>query len=203
MAFDIKEIPLVNKWLKQFDLVDRYAAELLLQSLNYVSFSDFEKSIQNQVEDIVERVQKTNNSCVAIFTVSKNLENKFNKDKERKSENDSSGRIGHALKNLERKLGKRVELSPRIASMSQKKVRHIIYVDDFIGSGKRFINFWRKDVSRSVKSWVSGGYRKIWIVSHTIHKTGLEKIIKNIAPELGLSSAEIIDILREQYQLVD
>ena len=181
MAFDIKEIPLVNKWLKQFDLVDRYAAELLLQSLNYVSFSDFEKSIQNQVEDIVERVQKTNNSCVAIFTVSKNLENKFNKDKERKSENDSSGRIGHALKNLERKLGKRVELSPRIASMSQKKVRHIIYVDDFIGSGKRFINFWRKDVSRSVKSWVSGGYCKIWIVSHTIHKTGLEKIIKNIS----------------------
>jgi hypothetical protein len=183
MAFDIKEIPLVKKWLMQFDMIDRYTAELLLQSLNYVSFSDFEKSIQNQVEEIIEHVQKNNNSCVAIFTVAKNLQNKFNKDKERKLENDSSGRIGHALKNLERKLNtpsKRVEISPRVASMSQMKVRHIIYVDDFIGSGKRFTKFWNKDVSKSVKSWVSGGYCKIWIVSHTVHKIGLEKISKNI-----------------------
>ncbi|TMO04462.1 hypothetical protein CWB60_16205 [Pseudoalteromonas sp. S327] len=181
MAFDIKEVPLVKKWIMQFDLVDRYAAELLLQSLSYISFADFEKSIQNQVKEIVEEAQKVDNSCVAIFTVSKNLQHKFNKDKERKPENDSSGRIGHALKNLERNLGKSVELTPRIASMSQKKVRHIIYVDDFIGSGKRFIDFWRKDVSRSVKSWVSGGYCKIWLVSHTIHKEGVEKILKNIS----------------------
>ncbi|HFG2217149.1 TPA: hypothetical protein ACGF9Q_003540, partial [Vibrio cholerae] len=180
MAFDIKTIPRVKAWIEQFDLVDRYAAELLLQSLNYVSFSEFEKSIQNQIEEVVERVQQNGKTCVAVFPVSKNLQNKFNENKEVKSVNDSSGRIGHALKNLERKLAKKIEVSPRVSSMSQRKVRHIIYVDDFIGSGKRFVDFWRKDVSKSVKSWVSGGYCKIWIVSHTVHSEGLSKIIKNI-----------------------
>lgn len=180
MAFDIKTIPRVKAWIEQFDLVDRYAAELLLQSLNYVSFSEFEKSIQDQIEEVVERVQQNGKTCVAVFPVSKNLQNKFNENKEVKSVNDSSGRIGHALKNLERKLAKKIEVSPRVSSMSQRKVRHIIYVDDFIGSGKRFVDFWRKDVSKSVKSWVSGGYCKIWIVSHTVHSEGLSKIIKNI-----------------------
>ena len=189
MAFDIKEIPLIKSWIEQFDLVDRYAAELLLQSLKYVSFSEFEKSIQEQVEEVVRKIQKNDKTCVAIFPVSKNLQNKFNEDKALKSVNDSSGRIGHALKNLERKLGKRVEVSPRILSMSQKKVRHIIYVDDFIGSGKRFINFWRKDVSNSIKSWVSGGYCKIWVVSYAAHSEGLNIIVKNIK---ALDSSRIV-----------
>ncbi|MBF4343619.1 hypothetical protein EAY39_23330, partial [Vibrio anguillarum] len=180
MAFDIKTIPRVKTWIEQFELVDRYAAELLLQSLNYVSFADFEKSIQEQVEDIVKNVQRDSKTCVAVFPVSKNLQNKFNENKELKSANDSSGRIGHTLKNLERKLDKKIEISPRISSMSQNKVRHIIYVDDFIGSGTRFIKFWRKDVSKSVKSWVSGGYCKIWVVCHTVHSEGSKKIIKNV-----------------------
>jgi len=181
MAFDIKEIPLVKKWLEQFDLVDVYAAELFLQSLVYVSFSDFEKSIQSQVEAVVDYAQKDNNTCVAIFTVSKSLQNSFNVDKEVKPANDSSGRVGHALKNIERRLGGRVEVSPRKDSMIKKKVRHVIYVDDFIGSGDRFVKFWRRHVPKSVKSWVSGGYCDVWVISHTAHKSGIDRIVKKIS----------------------
>jgi len=154
MAFDVKEIPLVKKWINQFDFVDRYSAELLLHSLKFVSFSEFERSILNEVESIVNSVQKQDKACVALFPVSKNLIHNFNKEKEQKKENDSAGRIGHALKNLERKLGSRVEVSPRIKSMSNKKVRHIIFVDDFVGSGQRILDFWNNDLWWVLQSMV-------------------------------------------------
>lgn len=180
MSFDIKELNSVNQWIEQFDLVDRYAAELLLQSLNYVSFESFEKTILEKVEGLVNELQINNNTSIAIFPIRKNTGNKFNKSKEYKAANDSSGRIGHILKNLERKLQGRVEISPRVVSMSQSKVRNIIYVDDIIGSGNRFLKFWRNDVSKSIKSWVSGGYCTVWIVSHTIHQGGLTKLTNNL-----------------------
>ena len=140
MSFDIKELNSVNQWIEQFDLVDRYAAELLLQSLNYVSFENFEKTILEKVEGLVNELQINNNTSIAIFPIRKNTGNKFNKSKEYKAANDSSGRIGHILKNLERKLQGRIEISPRVISMSQSKVRNIIYVDDIIGSGNRFFS---------------------------------------------------------------
>lgn len=180
MAFDIKKITGVNRWIEQFELVDRYSAELLLQSLTYVSFEDFEKAIQVKVEKIVNEIRLDNNTIIAVFPVSKNTINKFNNNKQNKPANDSSGRIGHILKNLERKLPKKIEVSPRVLSMSKSKVRNIIYVDDIIGSGNRFLKFWKNDVSKSIKSWVSGGYCKIWLVSHTIHKEGKSKILKNL-----------------------
>jgi len=181
MAFDVKEIPLVKKWINQFDFVDRYSAELLLHSLKFVSFSEFERSILNEVESIVNSVQKQDKACVALFPVSKNLIHNFNKEKEQKKENDSAGRIGHALKNLERKLGSRVEVSPRIKSMSNKKVRHIIFVDDFVGSGQRILDFWNNDVHKSIKSWVSGGYCKVWFVCYAANKQGFSRIARKLS----------------------
>lgn len=206
MAFDIKEIPKVKLWLEQFDLVDKYAAELLLQSLRYISFDEFDKSIQDLVEETVIKVQKKDKACVAVFPVSKVLQNKYNKDKSTKPENDSSGRIAHSLKNLERKLGNKIEVTPRVESMLEKKIRHIIYVDDIIGSGKRFIDFWRNDVSRTIKSWVSGGHCNIWLISHTVHASGLKRITskvraidaKRVSSKLRINSSSLLtnDVLK-------
>ncbi len=178
---DIKQLELVNKWINQFDLVDRYSAEYFLQSLVYVSFSEFEKEIQDQVEKKVHQLQRKNKNCVAVFPVSRSAQNKFNIKKESKPSNDSSGRIGHVLKNLERKLPGLIEVSPRTISMSNKKVRNIIFVDDFIGTGTRFVKFWRKDVNKSIKSWVSGGFCKVWLISYATHAKGTKKICTNIS----------------------
>jgi len=147
VTFNILSIPKIKKWIEQFDHIDRYAAENLLQSLKFVSLAEFERSLQTQVEAIVREIQKSDSSCIAVFPVIKTLQNKFNEDKESKAANDSSGRIGHALKNIERKIGKTIEISPRTKSMVDKKVRNIIYVDDYVGTGNRFVKFWRKDVS--------------------------------------------------------
>ena len=181
---DIKDLPEVKRWLNQFDIPDQYLAEYMLKKLRYVSLEEVEEWIQKAVNNLLEDIKKGNNNrmeSVAIFPVTKNTENVFNRNKELKAANDSSGRIGHALKNIERGFTSHIEVSPRVESMRSKKVRHIIYVDDFTGTGERFKKFWR-GVSPSIKSWCSHGWCKIWVISFAAHNEGLRKIVSNVGP---------------------
>ncbi|MCK4586649.1 MAG: hypothetical protein KAU29_04875 [Gammaproteobacteria bacterium] len=180
---DITDLPEVNNWLNQFDLPDLYLAEYMLKKIRYISLEEYETWVQKSVVELLKDIEKRDHgkSPVAIFPVTKNTKNVFNKNKELKSANDSSGRLGHALKNLERTMGKHIELSPRLESMKANRVKHIIYVDDFTGTGNRFINFWDK-VSPSIKSWCSFGWCEIWFLSFAGHEEGLNKIIKKIKP---------------------
>lgn len=177
---DILKIPTIQNWINQFDDIDRYTAEYFLQSLRYISFEEFEETLQNTISELIETIRRNRRNKIAIFTVTKNLQNEYNIDKEYKKAKDSSGRIGHLLTNLERKFGSKIEVFPRKKSMKDSNVRDIIIVDDFIGSGKRFIKFWRNDLDKTIKSWVSGKYCNIWLVSHSLHKLGKNKILTNI-----------------------
>lgn len=190
---EIRDLKYIANWIKQFDLVDTYAAEHLLQLLHYVSFEEFEQGITEVTLRLIEDLQKNGNSAIALFPVKKNNENTFNQEKETKENYDSSGRIGHALTNLERALDKSsVELAPRIESMRAKKVKHIIFVDDIIGSGERIKTFWRTSVPKSVKSWVSGGYCQIWLVSYAAYNKGVKFIEKSV-PALSGKIKTVID----------
>jgi len=180
---DITDLPEVNDWLKQFEVPDLYLAEYMLKKIRYISLEEYETWIQKSVVELLEEIEKRDHGKkpVAIFPVTKNTENIFNQDKELKAANDSSGRLGHALKNIERDMGNHIELSPRLESMKANRVKHIIYIDDFTGTGNRFINFWGK-VNPSVKSWCSLGWCEIWFLSFAGHKEGIDKIIKKIKP---------------------
>lgn len=182
----IEEIPRVKQWLSQFDaaLPDQYLASYLLKKMRFVPFQEVEEWLQKSVEGLIEDIEKKEGkkAPIAIFPVAKPFINKFNAEKEKKSANDSAGRISHALKNLERRLPKHVELTPRDDSMRARKVKHIIYVDDFIGTGDRFIKSWRNMVSARIKSWCSRGWCKIWVLSFAAHKTGLNNIANQIRP---------------------
>jgi hypothetical protein len=181
---NIEDLPQVSDWLNQFEVPDKYLAEYMLKKIRYVSFEEFEKWIQSSVHGLLSDFVKYDKSrkplSVAIFPVTKPLDNTWKKEKEFKPENDSSGRIGHALKNIERDAGRHVELSPRLDSMKANRVKHIIYVDDFIGTGDRFLKFW-KTVPHSVKVWRSKGWCKIWLVSYAAHEAGLKKICNRLS----------------------
>lgn len=84
------------------------------------------------------------------------------------------------LRNLERDLPAHIELSPRVESMRQRKVKHIVFVDDFLGTGSRFIKAWRSVVPRSVKSWAALGWCKVWILSFAAHESGLRRIEREL-----------------------
>jgi hypothetical protein len=66
--------------------------------------------------------------------------------------------------------------------MRKRKVRNIIFVDDFVGTGDRFINSWESSVSGTIKSWCSFGWCKIWFLTFAAHQSGIKKILKNIRP---------------------
>lgn len=180
----LNEIPNVQSWLAQFELPDLYVVEHMLRRLRYVGFEEFEQWLQTAVKGVLSDIEKGDGRvAVAIFPVSKPSLHAHNMRKEEKPPNDSAGRIAHALKNIERDQSKNyVELNPRLDSMRQRKVRHIIYVDDFVGSGDRFSNFWREEVSPSVKSWCSRGWCKIWLVTFAAHSSGLKRAMRKVSP---------------------
>lgn len=173
-------LPPVKAWLEQFRGPDLYLAEYMLAKLRYVSFQELEDWLQTSLEETLSTIESKEKQSVALFPVAKPFVHEFNKDKETKPTNDSGGRISHALTNLSRRLPDRFEVTPRIESMRARKVKHIIFVDDFIGTGDRFIKSWRKTVSRSVKAWVALGWCKVWILSYAAHRSGIANIVRNI-----------------------
>lgn len=178
MIFDI---PRVQGWLDQFEPPHRYLAEYLVAKLRYVSLEEVEEWVQHEVRGLVgELCAGGQKPAIALFPVAKPFINEFNKDKEAKPSADSSGRIAHMLRNLERDLPNHIELSPRIESMRQRKVRHVIFVDDFVGTGSRFVKSWRKTVPRAVKSWAALGWCKVWLLSYAAHEVGLRRIEREL-----------------------
>lgn len=171
-------LPKVQSWLDQFDYLDRGFAEQLLCKMRYVTFEDFEKNLSHQVTKVLEEIEAGDGSIgrVAIFPVRKPLGKSGIDGKEEKADNDSSGRVAHMLRNLERANERRFELAPRVESMRAKRIRHVIFVDDFLGTGIRFTEFWQSNVSSSVKSWGSLGWVKLWLVSYAAHGSGKSRV---------------------------
>lgn len=180
---NLKDIPQVESWLSQFEVPDLYVVEHMLRRLRYVSFEELEAWLHESVKGLLEEIEKRDGRvAIAVFPVAKPFIHKFNKDKEQKLPNDSAGRIAHSLKNIERDLPQFVELSPRLESMREKKVKHIVFVDDFVGTGNRFSASWKTMVPPSVKSWCSRGWCKIWLLTFAAHKSGLNSIVRKVRP---------------------
>jgi hypothetical protein len=179
----LRDVPKISDWLSQFEVPDVYLAEHMLRRIRYVGFEEFEKWLQDSVRGLLDDIVESDGRvAVAIFPVSKPFLNVHNKDKAEKQPNDSAGRVGHSLKNLERDLPDYVELTPRVESMRQRKVKHIILVDDFVGTGDRFTKSWREMVPPSIKSWCSRGWCKVWFLAFAAHESGLKRIVRNVRP---------------------
>jgi hypothetical protein len=180
---ELRDLPMVRDWLSQFEVPDVYLAEHMLRRIRYVGFEEFEAWLQSSVLRLLQEIlEKDGRVAVAIFPVEKPFIHEFNKDKDEKSPSDSAGRLAHSLKNLERNLPGYVELRPRVDSMRKQKVKHIIFVDDFVGTGERFIKSWRSTVPASIKSWCSRGWCKVWFLTFAAHQSGLNKIVRSVRP---------------------
>ncbi len=156
----------------------------MLKKMRYVTFEEVEEWLQKSLSNVIDEIIKSEGRKVqiAIFPVAKPFIHEFNKDKEVKPPNDSAGRFAHSLRNLERRFLGFVEVTPRDESMKARKVKHIIYVDDFVGTGNRFVKSWRSTVSKRIKSWCSHGWCKIWVLSFAGHEGGLSHIVNQIRP---------------------
>lgn len=175
------ENKLSQEWLNQFLRSDRAIAENILSKIVFISADKF---IENMVGILSDRLEKTQGP-VAYFVESERrhrdgIPHRLFKDEpseKSKRRRRVVGRTGPPLiprlRNVDQEVGSegviaslltqfwrnnkgRVYLSPGPDTFREKRIRHIVFVTDFMGSGDRM---WKNIESawrvRSVRSWWS------------------------------------------------
>lgn len=165
----LSEHQLGIQWLQQFDAREVHVARLLLDTLKLVSFSSFEQSIMQVVQNISSQTE----SCIAAFSVDEKII-------DANSNPGSAGRVAHILTSLQRLNSERILVQPTEADMQSKKVKHVVLVEDFVASGGRVRDFWNAWASKRLKSWLSYGYCELWVAGYAIHDIGAETICDRI-----------------------
>jgi hypothetical protein len=156
-------------WLSQFKIADVRGAEALVRHLRLVSFAEFEEGIATEIE----RLYADTSGRIALFPVDKKPGGEARLP-------SSADRIGYTLTSLERRFGDRLRVRPSIESMRAEKMKHVILVDDFVGTGGRVIKYWNSWASPSLKSWLSYHKMQLWLLVYAAHDGGAEKIIHRI-----------------------
>lgn len=165
----LSEHPLSVSWLKQFDAREIHCARLLLDTLKLVSHTDFESSVSTTVQTICDEVT----GRIALFTLEEKLITHDSKP-------GSAGRLAHTLTNLYRLHPDRILVQPSQEEMRSKRVKHIVLVEDFVGSGKRVKDFWNAWASKTTKSWLSYHACQLWLAGYAIHDEGMDTVCERI-----------------------
>jgi hypothetical protein len=188
LATPFEESPQALAWLRQFAAVDREVARQYLRSLRLVSESEFDREVQLQLEAVLNGAPAEN---FALFSVTE-PPNPFVATGGRRTAGSSADRVKHLIENTTRVHGSRVSGNPTVESMRAQRIRNIVIVEDFIGSGKRVTDFWRELMSSSVKSWISLGWTKVWLVTYAGFEEGLRTAVRRIG---GLKRDRIRTVL--------
>lgn len=183
----VSEHQLGIKWIHQFTGQETHLAKLLLDYLQLVSHSNFEACINQAIEQICADTT----GPIALFTPEKRLiDPEF-------SNPGSEDRLAHIFRNIQRQFPDRILIKPTLDRMREAKVKHVVIVDDFVGSGQRIENYWDVWASTEVigegegqnrviqrrgrlRSWLSFGYCKLWLVGYAIHEQGLQRVLNAI-----------------------
>ena len=190
-------LPSCQNWIEQFSSEDKPDAKKLIDELIYIETSSVIDDLTSEIKKIIKEKKK-----VSIIPVREVLENEIsyynlsdptiNPDINIADEPlGSEAIISNLITRLRRGYGKSVVLernkltksnkSPSISCMRKEKVKALILIDDVIGSGKRTVEFFDFLYrNRTIKSWVSSGALKIYIISYMATKQGLSFLEKNI-----------------------
>ncbi|MBK9656143.1 MAG: hypothetical protein IPO66_12025 [Rhodanobacteraceae bacterium] len=78
--------------------------------------------------------------------------------------------------------------------MRAERIKNIVLVEDFVGSGDRIKGFWKHMVSKSIKSWASFGWTKIWLICYA----RLEKGFAAVSRVVPITKERMISVLPSQ-----
>ena len=184
----LEESPEAHAWLLQFAAVDREVARQYLRGLRLVSESEFERQVHLQLDALLASHPGEN---FALFSVTE-PPNQFAVGGGRRMPGSSADRIRHLIENTFRVHGARVSANPTVESMRAQRIRNVVLVEDFIGSGRRVTDFWRELMSPSVKSWVSRKWTKTWLITYAAFEEGLHAAVRHIG---GLKRQQIRCVL--------
>jgi hypothetical protein len=161
-------------WLEQFPFVEREVGRQLLRSLRLVSHTKFEAGLGSE---LIRLFQELGGENIALFSV---VETPTDEDVEaprRRVAGSSADRVKSMNENLARIYGPRVQAHPTLHSMRTQRMKNIVLVDDFIGTGRRIATYLRDIMDPTIKSWISYKWTKLWIVSYGGLETGVRRTL--------------------------
>jgi hypothetical protein len=165
---------LAKEWLEQFPFVEREVGRQLLRSLRLVSHTQFETGVSNQLIQLIGELGSEN---VALFSVAEDLGDEGLDGLPRRVPGSSADRIKHLNETLARIYGPRVRAHPTLPLMRTKRMRNVVLIDDFIGSGGTLATYLKNVMSPTVKSWISYKWTKLWVISYGGLDVGVRHIL--------------------------
>ncbi len=184
-----------QRWLDQFDLGDRPTAKLLLDSILVISNTEL---IENLTRTLEGFLNDTSKGKIALFVAREVKPHPYWQNNTRLSRLDGTSSIGSEglFAHLIRDISKRNNMfldHPSLDQMRQNKCRHILCIDDIIGSGKRITEFFNwLYANKTVKSWCSFGYVDMNVCAYAATLLG-EKLLKDATCVKRVLIAHAID----------
>ena len=197
LALRLSDHELSRRWLGQFDSgQDQALAAQLLNGLKLVSTREFEKGIQQMLIGLQSKLGER----IAVYPVAPptdgivgydpfegaiGFENATSsREIGRRRKFGSEDRVGHLLAKLQEEFRKlngtsNVECSATLKHLHTQGIRHIVFVDDICGSGKRVTDFW-KSVPRRIKSLLSLKKLELWIVVYAATAPGISELKRKV-----------------------
>lgn len=136
-----------RQWLSQFELADQEIARKAVRSLTLVSHNEFERNLIS----LVEKHAAEENGLVALFAVREICPDApFFVQSTRDGvvdalssgvDHGSEARIATIIRNLCKSAPDKFMNHPTIEEMRSRKCGAIFFLDDFIGSGDRVVDF--------------------------------------------------------------
>jgi len=181
-------------WLLQFKEQDRETAKLILDSLIYVSNEELIYGLRQLLQKYINNYK---NEYIALFAI-KEVINESNYWEDYLDKLDIKGKDGLGSESIithfctdSLKLSEFLLNHPSINEMKDKKCRHIVCINDIIGSGDQANRFSKWLYNHpTIKSWVSLKYVDFNILSYAGTLDGYNNIKENKI---------IKDILIDQY----
>jgi len=179
----LSETEIAQDWIAQFDEEDKGTAKLILDSLIYVSNKDLHIGLSKLLKEYIDKHQ---NEYIALFAVKEVVDDTsyWEDGREQLSVTGRDGigseaDISYFCRDIS-KTERYLLNHPSINIMRERKCRHIICLNDIIGSGEQVRKFcnWLYN-HKTIKSWVSSKYIDINICSYAGTDYGFRKLKKN------------------------
>ena len=166
-----------EQWLNQFSDTERAAAELLLDSVTYITHEDVCAGLQNAANQLITKLDGpcalypiTNTKAFGPFNSYDQLPFGINGDL------GSEGDLGHLCRDLREIDKKRILAFPSLKTLREKKVRHIVLLTDSTSSGNQGIDYLDWMWSKTIRSWHSGDFIKFYYVSYLFTPKGRDRV---------------------------
>ena len=168
-----------DSWLDQFSLAERPTAEILLDSITYITHEEVCSGLQNAVEELIGQLQ---GSC-ALYPVTNTKEFRPFEEYEQlpfglDGDLGSEGDLGHLCRDVCKGNHEALVLPfPSLDLLRQERIDHIILLTDTTSSGVQghdLLNWmW---ACKTIRSWHSGRFIHFYYLSYLYTLNGMNII---------------------------